>query len=39
MNNYQRAHSPFEDSATQRLRRMGLTNRGRLPGTGRYGRI
>lgn len=25
MNNYQRAHSPFEDSATQRLRRMGLT--------------
>ena len=25
MNNYQRAHSPFEDSAAQRLRRMGLT--------------
>ena len=25
MNNYQRPHSPFEDSAAQRLRRMGLT--------------
>ncbi len=25
MNNYQRAHSPFEDSAADRLRRMGLT--------------
>ena len=25
MNKYQRPHSPFEDSAAQRLRRMGLT--------------
>jgi len=25
MNDYQRAHSPFEDSAMDRLRRMGLT--------------
>lgn len=25
MNNYQRTHSPFEDSAAERLRRMGLT--------------
>ena len=25
MNNYQRPHSPFEDSAIERLRRMGLT--------------
>ena len=25
MNNNQRPHSPFEDSAAQRLRRMGLT--------------
>ena len=25
MHNYQRPHSPFEDSAAQRLRRMGLT--------------
>ena len=25
MNNYQRPHSPFEDSAAQQLRRMGLT--------------
>ena len=25
MNEYQRIHSPFEDSAAQRLRRMGLT--------------
>ena len=25
MNNYQRPHSPFENSAAQRLRRMGLT--------------
>ena len=25
MNNYQRTHSPFEDSASERLRRMGLT--------------
>jgi len=25
MNNYERAHSPFEDSAADRLRRMGLT--------------
>ena len=25
MNDYQRAHSPFEDSAAERLRRMGLT--------------
>ena len=25
MSNYQRPHSPFEDSAAQRLRRMGLT--------------
>ena len=25
MNEYQRPHSPFEDSAAQRLRRMGLT--------------
>ena len=25
MNNYQRPHSPFEDSAIERLWRMGLT--------------
>lgn len=25
MNDYRRPHSPFEDSAAQRLRRMGLT--------------
>ena len=25
MNDYQRAHSPFENSASDRLRRMGLT--------------
>lgn len=25
MNNYQQTHSPFEDSAAERLRRMGLT--------------
>ena len=37
MNHYQRPHSPFEDSAAQRLRRMGLTTEDRLPGAGRYG--
>ena len=26
MNDYQRPHSPFEDSAIERLRRMGLTS-------------
>ena len=26
MNDYQRAHSPFENSASDRLRRMGLTD-------------
>ena len=31
MNNYQRPHSPFEDTAVQRLRRMGLTTEDGAP--------
>ena len=31
MNAYQRPHSPFEDSAAQRLRRMGLTTEDGFP--------
>ena len=31
MNEYQRIHSPFEDSAAQRLRRMGLTTEAGSP--------
>ena len=31
MNDYQRAHSPFENSASDRLRRMGLTTEDGAP--------